>query len=250
MLAAPDVPRTPGAVPSWLGDPSARGLARFVDHTLLRPDATEAQVRAVAQEGLALGVASVCVNGCWVRLVARILEGSAVRTCAVVGFPLGATASVAKAHEAARAVGDGAQEIDMVQALGHAQAGAWAQVAADMAAVRAACGNAALKVILETAILDDEAIVAACFVARDAGADYVKTSTGFHAAGGATEHAVRLMRRTVGAAMGVKASGGIRSAEAAIAMLAAGANRLGMSSTAALGTLVGPGAPALGDMPW
>lgn len=237
-------------MPSWLGDPSARGLARFVDHTLLRADATEAEVRAVAREGLALGAASVCVNGCWVRLVARVLEGSGVRTCAVVGFPLGATASVAKAHEAAQAVGDGAQEIDMVQALGHAKAGAWAQVASDIAAVRAASGNAVLKVILETALLEDDAVVAACLVAGEAGADYVKTSTGFHAAGGATEHAVRLMRRAVGATMGVKASGGIRSADAALAMLSAGANRLGMSSTAALGHLVGPGAPALADMHW
>lgn len=249
-LAATDPPARPGAVPPWLGDPMARGLARFVDHTLLRADATEAEIRAVAHEGRALGVASVCVNGRWVRTVARALEGSPVRTCAVVGFPLGAMASGPKVGEAQQALAEGAHEVDMVQSLGDARAGAWAAVAADISAVRRATEGAVLKVILETALLNDEEVVAASLVAQEAGADFVKTSTGFSAAGGATEQAVRLMRRSVGAQLGVKASGGIRTAAAALAMLAAGASRLGMSSTSALGALVGPEAPTLAEMGW
>jgi deoxyribose-phosphate aldolase len=248
VLSAPDPHGWSGTVPSWLGDPASRGLARFVDHTLLRPDATEADIREAASEGRALGAASVCVNGRWVRTVAEVLAGSPVLACAVVGFPLGAMASEMKAREAAQAVADGAREIDMVQSIGDAKAGAWSAVAADIAAVRKATMGAVLKVILETALLPAEVVVEACFVAQDAGADFVKSSTGFSAAGGATEHAVRLMRRAVGDAFGVKASGSIRSGEMAIRMLAAGANRLGMSGTAALGPLAGPGAPTLREI--
>lgn len=248
VLAVPDSHEWPGTVPAWLGDPASRGLARFVDHTLLRPDATEADIRQVAMEGQSLGVAAVCVNGRWVRLVAELLRGSPVRTCAVVGFPLGAMSGVVKADEARRALDDGASEIDMVQSIGDAKAGAWSSVAQDIALVRTASQGAVLKVILETAILPAATTVEACFVAREAGADFVKTSTGFSAAGGATEHAVRIMRRALGKDMGVKASGGVRSAEMAIRMLAAGANRLGMSATETLGALAGGDAPTLAEI--
>ena len=248
VLAVPDSHEWPGTVPSWLGDPAVRGLAGFIDHTLLRPDATEADIREVAEEGRGMAVASVCVNGRWVRMVSELLRGSKVCTCAVVGFPLGAMAESVKADEARRAVDDGASEIDMVQGIGLAKAGDWAAVARDIAMVRKATEGAMLKVILESALLPAATVVEACFVAQDAGADFVKTSTGFSSAGGATEHAVRIMRRAVGDRFGVKASGGVRSAEMAIRMLAAGANRLGMSGTAALGALAGAGAPPLSEI--
>jgi deoxyribose-phosphate aldolase len=248
VLALPEPHGWSGTVPAWLGMPSARGLAPFVDHTLLRPDATEHDILQVAHEGRTLGVTSVCVNGRWVRAVAEVLRGSPVAACAVVGFPLGAMTSRIKAEEAAHAVADGAREVDMVQSIGEARSGAWLAVAADVALVRRNTEGVVLKVILETALLSPEAIVAASLVAQDAGADFVKTSTGFAAAGGATEHAVGLMRRAVGPTFGVKASGGIRSAEIAIRMLAAGANRLGMSGTAVLGALLGAGAPTLPEI--
>lgn len=202
-------------------------LARTVDHTLLKPEATDAQVAALAADAAELGAFSVCVSPN--RLPVHVAGGLAV--CAVVGFPSGAHVSEAKALEAQRAVRDGATEVDMVVALGSVMAGDWDAVEADVAAVKGACGDVLLKVILETAALADEQVVEACRRSEAGGAQYVKTSTGFHPSGGASEKAVRLMRETVGDRLGVKASGGIRDTATALAMLEAGASRLGLSGT-------------------
>jgi deoxyribose-phosphate aldolase len=205
-------------------------LARTVDHTLLKPEATEGDVAALAADAADLGVYAVCVSPS--RLPVRV--GGGVEVCAVVGFPSGAHESEVKAAEAALAVRRGATEIDMVVDLGLAVAGNWGAVEKDVATVRAACGPALLKVILETAALSPEQIVEGCRRSEAAGAGYVKTSTGFHPAGGASVEAVRLMRATVGERLGVKASGGIRGTATAVAMLDAGASRLGMSGTRAV----------------
>jgi len=202
-------------------------LARTVDHTLLKPEATNADVAALAAEAADLGVHAVCVSPS--RLPLRVDGGVAV--CAVVGFPSGAHESEVKAAEAALAVRRGATEIDVVVDLGHVAAGDCGAVEKDVAAVRAACGPALLKVILETAALSPEQIAEGCRRSEAAGAGYVKTSTGFHPAGGASVEAVRLMRATVGDRLGVKASGGIRDTATAVAMLDAGATRLGTSGT-------------------
>ena len=202
-------------------------LARTVDHTLLKPEATDAQVAALADEAAELGAFSICVSPN--RLPVQVAGGLAV--CTVVGFPSGAHVSEAKSLEAQRAVRDGATEVDMVVSLGGVIASDWDAVEADVAAVKAACGDVLLKVILETAALTDEQIVEACRRSEAGGAQYVKTSTGFHPSGGASEHAVGLMRETVGDRLGVKASGGIRDTATALAMLAAGASRLGLSGT-------------------
>ncbi len=250
LVAVGDVPPAPaGAVPAWLAPLAARpGLGACIDHTLLKPEATAVDVDRVADEGRALAVAAVCVNGAWVARVTARLAGSGVATAAVIGFPLGAMASGAKADETRRAVAEGATEIDMVLALGLAKAGAWEAAGEDIAAVVGAAGSARVKVILETAALTPLEIACASLVSVEAGAAFVKTSTGFHPAGGATEAAVRLMRRAVGTRAGVKASGGIRSGDAALRMLAAGADRLGTSSTLQFTGLVGPGAPTLADL--
>ena len=205
-------------------------LARTVDHTLLRPEATDADVEVLAAEAAELGAHAVCVSPS--RLPVRVADGVAV--CTVVGFPAGAHESEVKAHEATLAVRRGATEIDMVVDLGCATAGDWGAVEKDVAIVRAACGPALLKVILETAALSPEQIVEACRRSEAAGAQYVKTSTGFHPAGGASLEAVRLMREAVGDRLGIKASGGIRDTATAIALLDAGATRLGMSATRAV----------------
>jgi deoxyribose-phosphate aldolase len=216
----------------------AAGLARLVDHTLLAPEATRADVAALVEEGRRLGVLAVCVSPSMLPLDAR---GLVVAT--VCGFPSGKHHTAVKAAEARRAVADGADEVDMVIDVGAARAGEWAAVEADVAAVRRAVPlPRVLKVILESAALTDEQVVAACQAAEAAGADFVKTSTGFHPAGGASEHAVALMVATVGGRLGVKASGGIRTTQAALAMVRAGATRLGLSRTAVV--LAGlPGAP-------
>jgi deoxyribose-phosphate aldolase len=207
---------------------SAAGLARLVDHTLLAPEATRAEVRALVEEARRLGVLAVCVSPSMLPLAAPGL-----RVATVCGFPSGAHHSAVKAAEAARAVADGADEVDMVIDLGAARAGAWAAVVADVAAVRGAVPRPGLvKVIIESAALREEEIVAACRAAEEAGADFVKTSTGFHPAGGASERDVALMAATVGGRLGVKAAGGIRTASAALAMVRAGATRLGLSRTA------------------
>jgi deoxyribose-phosphate aldolase len=236
-------------VPPWLvAYHQARGIASLVDYTILRPDATWTDVARVCDEGAAAQVIAVCVNGAWVRRCAERLNGTPVRVAAVVGFPLGAGAASAKAAEAATAVSDGAVELDMVMPVGAAKAAEWGAVADDVAAVVAAAGNALVKVILETSLLTPAEIAEASLAARRGGAAFVKSSTGFHATGGATVEAVSAMRRAVGPRFGVKASGGIRTAEAAMAMLLAGANRLGASSLAGFGALIGPGAPLLGQL--
>ncbi len=209
-------------------------FAGYVDHTLLKPEATRAQVEDLAHEGAALRVAAVCVNGLWARAVTDALRGSGVATCAVVGFPLGAMSERIVAAETEQALADGATEIDMVIPVGPLRGGDRALVSSYVAAVRAAAGTQTLKVILETALLTEGDVVEACRVAVEAGADFVKTSTGFNPAGGATARAVRLMRETVGPGVGVKASGGIRSLADARNMLDGGASRLGMSATAAV----------------
>lgn len=205
-------------------------LARLVDHTLLTPEATDEQVAALCAEAAELGTYAVCVSPS--RLPLRVAAG--VRVCTVVGFPSGAHASAVKAAEAALAVRQGATEVDMVLDLGRARAGDWAAVEADVAAVRARSGGALLKVILESAALDLEQVALACGASERGGAQYVKTSTGFHPAGGASLDAVRVMRGAVGDRLGVKASGGIRDTAAALAMVEAGASRLGLSGTRAV----------------
>ncbi len=205
-------------------------LAAMIDHTLLTPQATDEDVRRVAAEGAALGVAAICVSPS--RVVAAVAAADGTPVCAVAGFPSGAHAPDIKAAEAERAVGEGAAELDMVIDLGRAAAGDWGAVTAEVAMVHASTPGALLKVILETALLDEAGIVAAARAAAAGGADFVKTSTGFSPAGGADEAAVSLLRATVGERLGVKASGGIRTTGAALAMLAAGASRLGLSATA------------------
>jgi len=239
-----------GGVPGWLGADAAeaRGIGRYIDHTLLKPEATRAQVIALCEEALKYQVKAVCVNGAWVGLCSERLAGSAVLVAAVVGFPLGAMASAAKSAEARLAVAAGAAEVDMVLALGPAKAGEWENVVEDIRGVVAAAGKASVKVILETGTLEALEIAAACLVSRDAGAAFVKTSTGFHASGGASPEAVSLMRRAVGPTLGVKASGGIRTGEAALGMLAAGASRIGTSNTAAMAKWLGQEAGKVGDL--
>ena len=213
----------------------AAELAPLIDHTLLRADATEVELRRHCAEAAQHGFCSVCVNPANVALVDHALEGSGVRTCSVVAFPLGATASTDKAAEAANAVRRGAAEIDMVINLGALRDRRHSDVRDDIAAVRRACGGAVLKVIIETCRLSDEEKRTACLLSAEAGADFVKTSTGF-STGGATVADVALMRAAVGTALGVKASGGIRTLEEAQALVAAGASRIGASSGVALVT--------------
>lgn len=215
--------------------PTRRQLAAVVDHTLLKPEATVADVAALVGEAAELGVYAVCVSPSMVPAARTALGAGGVRIAAVTGFPSGKHLSAVKAHEAAQAVASGAVEIDMVIDIGAALAGDLAAVRTDIEAVRAATAGAALKVIVESAVLLDRAgehlLRAVCRVAEGAGADFVKTSTGFHPAGGATVAAVALMADTVGGRLGVKASGGIRTAADAVAMLRAGATRLGLSGT-------------------
>ncbi|MDL2266957.1 deoxyribose-phosphate aldolase [Desulfovibrio sp. OttesenSCG-928-G15] len=209
-------------------------LAKMIDHTLLKADAKPEDIERLCNEAIQYGFASVCVNGSHVALAAELLKASPVRVCSVVGFPLGASAPAVKAFEAARAVADGAGEVDMVMAVGLLQAGQTDAVARDIrAVVENVQGAALVKVILETCLLDDAQKQLACRIARDAGADFVKTSTGF-SSGGASEQDIRLMRNAVGDAMGVKASGGIRTYADAEAMIRAGASRIGASASVAI----------------
>ena len=209
-------------------------LSPLIDHTLLKAEANGSQVEALCAEARTHGFASVCVNPLWVALASTSLKGSPVRTCTVVGFPLGASTCLAKAREAEAALADGAREIDMVLAIGPALAGDWALVQKDLETVRAAVpAPGILKVILETCLLDEATIRRVCELARDAGLDFVKTSTGF-STGGATEPHVTLMRQAVGPSLGVKASGGIRTYAVALAMVQAGATRLGLSASVAV----------------
>jgi deoxyribose-phosphate aldolase len=206
-------------------------MARYIDHTLLAPDATAEDIDRICAEAREFGFATVCVNPVWVKRAADCLKGSDVRVTAVVGFPLGANASEMKAMEARRAIRDGAREIDMVLCIGALKSGLYHQVRVDIEKVvdSAHEAGAIVKVILETGLLTDEEKVIASAIARDAKADFVKTSTGF-GHGGATVYDVALMRETVGPRMGVKASGGVRTAEDLEEMIAAGATRIGASA--------------------
>ncbi len=209
-------------------------FARLIDHTLLRPQATHSQIEAICRQGLECGFATVCVNPWHVARCAGVLADSPVGVCSVVGFPLGANTTVVKALEAERARTDGADELDMVMNVGALIQGDTAAVAADIkAVVVAAGGEAIVKVILETCLLDDDQKKDACGIAVDCGATFVKTSTGF-GPGGATVEDVRLLRRLVGRRTGVKASGGIRNLQQALDLIQAGASRLGTSAGTAL----------------
>jgi deoxyribose-phosphate aldolase len=211
------------------GAPS--GVASMIDHTLLKPDATKADIEALCREAAQFKFATVCVNPTWVALAAKLLAGSGVGVCSVVGFPLGATTPDVKGYETQRAIFDGAREIDMVINVGALKSGELRLVERDIEAVTGPCRacGALSKVIIEAALLTDDEKVTACTLAKAAGADYVKTSTGF-ASGGATAADVALMRRVVGAEMGVKAAGGVRDLEGMKAMIAAGATRVGASA--------------------
>jgi deoxyribose-phosphate aldolase len=210
---------------------AAGTVAGMIDHTLLKPDATRQEIEKLCREAAEFHFATVCVNPTWVALAARMLRGSGVGVCSVVGFPLGATTADVKHYETRRAIFDGAAEIDMVINIGALKSGDLAVVERDIAAVVQPCRDASVvsKVILEVALLTDDEKIAACTLAKTAGADFVKTSTGF-ASGGATAHDVALMRRVVGAEMGVKAAGGVRDYEGLKAMVAAGATRVGASA--------------------
>jgi deoxyribose-phosphate aldolase len=238
------VARTIGAIPGLPAGaqlprsapaPSDTPVAALIDHTLLKPEATPAQVERLCDEAARYRFASVCVNPSFVPLCARLLKGTPVVVCTVIGFPLGATTTKAKVFEAAQAAAAGARELDMVIPIGQLKAGAYREVAEDIHAVVEAghAAGALVKVIIETSLLTDEEKVAACLLAARAGADFVKTSTGF-SGGGATVADIALMRRVVGPEIGVKASGGVRTLADAQAMVAAGASRIGASAGVAI----------------
>jgi deoxyribose-phosphate aldolase len=207
------------------------GVASMIDHTLLKPDATRANIEELCREAAQFKFATVCVNPTWVAQAARLLAGTGVKVCSVVGFPLGATTADVKAYETRRAIFDGAGEIDMVINVGALKSDDLRVVECDIQSVTGPCRDAGAlsKVIIEAALLTDDEKVTACTLAKAAGADYVKTSTGF-GPGGATAADVALMRRIVGAEMGVKAAGGVRDLEGMKAMIAAGATRVGASA--------------------
>lgn len=217
-------------------------LNKYIDHTILKPETTQEQVEKILSEAKEYDFASVCVNPTWVSLAAESLKDSDVKVCTVIGFPLGANTSAVKAFETEDAIANGADEIDMVINIGALKAGNDALVLDDIKAVVDASGDKLVKVIIEACLLTDDEKVRACQLSKEAGADYVKTSTGF-STGGATVADVALMRKTVGPDMGVKASGGARSYEDAIAFIEAGASRIGASS----GVAIMNGAQADGD---
>lgn len=204
-------------------------LNKLIDHTVLKPDTLQAQVEAVCEEALAYDFASVCINPTWIALTSKLLAGSDVKVCTVIGFPLGANTPEVKAFETQNAIANGAQEIDMVINVGAAKDGNWELVERDIRAVVEAANGTLVKVIIESCLLTDEEKVKACLASVAAGANFVKTSTGF-STGGATIADVALMRATVGPDIGVKASGGVRSYEDMEAMVEAGATRIGTSS--------------------
>ena len=210
---------------------AAGGVSTMIDHTLLKPDATRAEIETLCREAAEYSFASVCVNPTWVAACARLLQGTVVKVCSVVGFPLGATTADTKHFETRRAIFDGAREIDMVINVGALKSGDLRLVERDIEAVATPCREAGAisKVIIEAALLTDDEKVTACTLAKAAGADFVKTSTGF-GPGGATVADVALMRRVVGEEMGVKAAGGVRDLEGLKAMVAAGATRVGASA--------------------
>lgn len=226
-----------GSIPHEEGEfvPATEGqLAAIIDHTLLKPDATPQQIQTLCAEAKQHQFASVCVNPVYVPLVAAELANSGVKVCTVIGFPLGAAGSEVKGFETKNAISGGATEVDMVIPVGLLKAGEYRAVLQDIrTVVQAAEGRALVKVIIETSLLTDEEKVAACLLAKQAGADYVKTSTGF-SSGGATTEDIALMRAVVGPQMGVKASGGVRTREDALSMMRAGATRIGASASVAI----------------
>ena len=207
-------------------------LAGMIDHTLLKPEATVAEIEKLCSEAKKYGFASVCINPSYVSLCAKLLKGTEVKVCTVIGFPLGATSTASKTFETEQAIRDGAQEVDMVMNVGMLKSGEFEYVENDIFAVVSTAKRYRMlsKVIIETGFLTDEEKIKACILAKRAGADFVKTSTGF-GKGGATVGDIALMRRVVGTAMGVKASGGVRSREDALAMVASGADRIGASAS-------------------
>ncbi|RXK57005.1 deoxyribose-phosphate aldolase [Enterococcus faecalis] len=209
-------------------------LNRMIDHTILKPEATEAAVQKIIDEAKEYNFFSVCINPCWVAFASEQLADTDVAVCTVIGFPLGANTPEVKAYEAADAIKNGANEVDMVINIGALKSQQYDHVRQDIqGVVDAAKGKALVKVIIETALLTDEEKVKACELAKEAGADFVKTSTGF-STGGAKVADIRLMRETVGPDMGVKASGGVHNAEEALAMIEAGATRIGASTSVAI----------------
>ena len=216
-------------------------IAEFIDHTVLKAETTRAEIEQVCTEALENEFAAVCVNPVWVPVCALRLEGSPVALATVIGFPLGANQPEIKAAETALAIRQGATEIDMVAAIGHIKSGDWNHVADDIGAVVRAAAGTVVKVIIESAHLTPVEIIKASAIAREAGAQYVKTSTGFHSAGGASAEAVALMRLVVGDSMGVKASGGVRDCTTALRMIANGATRIGTSSGVAMTQCLGRG---------
>ena len=238
------------SLPPWLDARAvtARGIGQLLDYTLLKPEATREEVLRLCDAAAGAGTWAVCVSGAWVAVCVRRLRGTGVRVVAVVDFPLGAASGAAKAAEAAIAVADGATELDVVIPLGAAKAGDWSSVADDVAQVTSAAGTTLVKAIIESALLGPDEIRRACTAAVAGGARFVKTSTGFHPSGGASLAAVRLMRAAVGPMIGVKASGGVRTAEQALGMLAGGASRIGLSSLDGLRGIVGPDAPLLPEL--
>ena len=239
------------------GDRAARGvtyaregarIADYIDHTLLKAEATRDEIDRLCDEARENHFATVCVNPSWVERCANRLSGSGVGIATVIGFPLGANRPETKAFEAGLAIQQGATELDMVAAVGHIKSGDWRYVHDDIAAVVAAAHGTLVKVIIESAALTPVEIVKASALAKEAGAQYVKTSTGFHAAGGASAEAVALMRLVVGDSLGVKASGGVRDCPTALRMIASGATRIGTSSGVAMSQCLGRGPLPLKDL--
>ncbi len=204
-------------------------INRMIDHTLLKPEATREQIKKICDEALEYNFKSVCVNPYWVNFASEILKGSEVSVCTVIGFPLGANTSLLKSFETEEAVKNGASEIDMVLNVGLLKSKEYDLVEEDIKAVVKSAKGKLVKVILETCLLSDEEIIKACELSMEAGVDFVKTSTGFNSEG-ATTHAVKIMRETVGDKLGVKASGGIRDLKKSMDMIDSGASRLGVSA--------------------
>jgi len=217
----------------WRAPREAGDISAVIDHTLLKPEATPQDITRLCREARRFGFASVCVNPVHVHQAAAELQGSGVSVCTVVGFPLGATTTAVKVAETRQALEQGANEVDMVLAIGLLKAKQWQAVYKDIKAVVNEADQALVKVIIETCLLEQDEKIAACLLCAAAGADFVKTSTGF-STGGATEEDIQLMRRVVGDKMGIKASGGIRTKESAVRMLKAGANRIGSSASVSI----------------
>jgi deoxyribose-phosphate aldolase len=244
LLLADEYEHTLPPTPQPFAVPINVDLARWIDHTLLKPEATADQVSRLCSEAREFHFATVCINPSYVPLAAGLLAGSDVAVCTVAAFPLGASLPELKAHETRSLIGKGASEVDMVINIGALKSGDVSLALEDVqSVVNAAAGNAKIKVILEMALLTQREKIIACLLSKAAGADFVKTSTGFQATGATVEDVV-LMRRVVGAGMGVKAAGGIRSLKDAQAMIAAGANRLGTSAGIAILEQVSQGATA------